>query len=100
MIRVFAERYEREFGLGIRSGGRALDRILAKLLASAGEMDERPSCPHAGSPESLHSSGFALSMTPIKKQGSVPRTLQPWLVPRMTRQSPGVHSISSTSVIR
>jgi hypothetical protein len=32
-------------------------------------------------------------------QGSVPRTLQEWLVPRWTRMSPGFSSVSPLSMI-
>src|SRR5688500_6253391 len=42
--------------------------------------------------------GFALTSTAATMHGSLPRTLQEWLVPRCTRTSPGRSSFSPVSI--
>src|SRR5205823_5788960 len=43
--------------------------------------------------------GFALTRIAAMTQGSLPRTLQEWLVPRCTRMSPARSSFSSRSMM-
>src|SRR5262245_39622962 len=44
-------------------------------------------------------SGFAFTRTAAMTQGSLPRTLQEWLVPRWTRMSPARRSFSPVSMM-
>src|SRR2546428_12876945 len=46
----------------------------------------------------FRSSGFALTSTAATMQGSLPRTLQEWFVPRCTRTSPARSSVAPFSM--